>query len=276
MSLWLARAPVLADIQAPARFRPRNFPQNRDSYRGDSVTKTAFPLFDGHNDSLTRFHKQDEGNLDGFLVRNHEGHLDLPRALDAGLAGGLFAIHAPDSLGGVTMSEEPRQDDGTAYKFDLPPELDQAKASEFTHEVFSGLENLASSSDGISIVKDFDMLQTCIETGQLAVIPHIEGAEAISADLSNLDDFYNRGLRSLGLVWSRPNRFGHGVPFAFPFSPDTGPGLTDAGKELVRALNQNGILIDLSHLNEKGFWQVADLTEAPLVASHSNAWELCR
>ncbi|MCP4545817.1 MAG: peptidase, partial [bacterium] len=47
-------------------------------------------------------------------------------------------------------------------------------------------------------------------------------------------------------------------------------------KELVRALNQNGILIDLSHLNEKGFWQVADLTEAPLVASHSNAWELCR
>jgi membrane dipeptidase len=82
-------------------------------------------------------------------------------------------------------------------------------------------------------------------------------------------------LRSIGLVWSRANDFAEGVPFRFPSSPDTGPGLTDAGRELVRACNRLGILVDLSHLNEAGFWDVAGLSDAPLVATHSNAHALC-
>jgi membrane dipeptidase len=103
----------------------------------------------------------------------------------------------------------------------------------------------------------------------------MEGAEPIAPDLSNLEDWYERGLRSIGLVWSRPNDFAEGVPFRFPSSPDTGPGLTDAGRELVRACNRLGILVDLSHLNEAGFWDVAGLSNAPLVATHSNAHALC-
>jgi membrane dipeptidase len=65
------------------------------------------------------------------------------------------------------------------------------------------------------------------------------------------------------------------VPFAFPGSPDTGPGLTDAGRSLVEACNGLGILVDLSHLNEAGFWDVARISGAPLVATHSNAHALC-
>jgi membrane dipeptidase len=65
------------------------------------------------------------------------------------------------------------------------------------------------------------------------------------------------------------------VPFEFPASPDTGPGLTDAGRGLVAACNRLGILVDLSHLNERGFWDVAELSDAPLVATHSNAHALC-
>jgi membrane dipeptidase len=76
-------------------------------------------------------------------------------------------------------------------------------------------------------------------------------------------------------VWSRPNMFGYGVPFKFGHSPDTGPGLTDAGRALVRACNRLGILLDLSHLNEKGFWEVEKMSSAPLVASHSNAHAIC-
>jgi membrane dipeptidase len=90
-----------------------------------------------------------------------------------------------------------------------------------------------------------------------------------------LEETYERGLRSLGLVWSRPNAYAHGVPFKFPSSPDTGPGLTEAGKSLVRECNRLGVLVDLSHLNERGFWDVARTTEAPLVATHSNAHALC-
>jgi SAM-dependent methyltransferase len=104
---------------------------------------------------------------------------------------------------------------------------------------------------------------------------HLEGAEPIEPDLSNLHQWYDRGLRSIGLVWSRANAFAEGVPFRFPSSPDTGPGLSDAGRRLVRACNRLGILIDLSHLNEVGFWDVAALSDAPLVATHSNAHALC-
>lgn len=104
----------------------------------------------------------------------------------------------------------------------------------------------------------------------------LRGAEAIDADLNALEVFYQAGLRSLGITWSRTNVFAEGVRFQFPQVPDTGPGLTDAGKALVKACNQMGILVDLSHLNEKGFWDVAKVSDAPLVATHSNAWTLSK
>jgi membrane dipeptidase len=109
-----------------------------------------------------------------------------------------------------------------------------------------------------------------------AAVLHLEGAEAIDPGLEALPLWYGAGLRSLGPVWSRANAFGHGVPFVYPSSPDTGPGLTEAGVALVRACADVGILVDLSHLNEAGFWDVARLEAGPLVASHSAVWELCR
>jgi membrane dipeptidase len=75
-------------------------------------------------------------------------------------------------------------------------------------------------------------------------------------------------------VWSRASAFGDGVPFVFPSSPDTGPGLTRAGVRLARACAELGILIDVSHLNEKGFWDLAGLELGPIVASHSGAHAL--
>ena len=104
---------------------------------------------------------------------------------------------------------------------------------------------------------------------------HLEGAEAIDPGLEALDLWYAAGLRSIGPVWSRPNAFAHGVPFISPSSPNTGPGLTDAGRALVRRCAELGILIDVSHLNEAGFWDVATLDVGPLVASHSGVHALC-
>jgi membrane dipeptidase len=98
----------------------------------------------------------------------------------------------------------------------------------------------------------------------------MEGCEPIDPELSGLETFHAAGLRSLGPVWSRNNIFGHGVPFAYPTSPDTGPGLTEAGVRLVKECNRLGIMIDLAHITEKGFWDVAKLSDQPLVVSHSN------
>ena len=117
-------------------------------------------------------------------------------------------------------------------------------------------------------------IRVAMATEVVAGVMHMEGAEAIGADLDALYLFHDMGLRSLGPVWSRPTIFGHGVPFKFPSTPDTGPGLTEAGKDLVRLCNQLGILVDLSHMNEAGFNDVARLSDAPLVATHSNVHAL--
>lgn len=108
-----------------------------------------------------------------------------------------------------------------------------------------------------------------------AAVLHLEGAEAIDPELEALDQWYAAGLRSVGPVWSRANAFAHGVPFAFPSSPDIGPGLADAGKALIARCAELGVLVDLSHMNEAGFWDTARLDAGPLVASHSGAHALC-
>jgi membrane dipeptidase len=133
----------------------------------------------------------------------------------------------------------------------------------------------AESGGQISVVRTSGELQSCLRDGVLAVVLHFEGAENLGPNPEALEGLYAAGLRSLGLVWSRPNAYGHGVPFRFPASPDTGPGLTDAGKKLVHECNRLGVLLDLSHLSERGFWDAAEMTEAPLVATHSNAFALC-
>jgi membrane dipeptidase len=204
-------------------------------------------IIDGHNDLVLHRWRGEPTK-----------HLELDTACAAGFAGGFFALYVPS----------PRVPDPTEvpYALPLPDAIPYAEAQAIAAELFAVLRSLpvelATSAD------DF-------REGRVAAIAHFEGAEAIAADLSNLDDWYERGLRSVGLVWSRANAFAEGVPFRFPSSPDTGPGLTAAGRELVRACNRRGIVVDLSHLNEAGFWDVARLSKAPLVATHSNVHALC-
>jgi membrane dipeptidase len=157
----------------------------------------------------------------------------------------------------------------------LAPPVDPEHATIVANQALTDLFHLEEAAQGaIAIVRDASELSAALSHDALAIIVHFEGAEPIDPRLQNLETFYRRGLRSIGIVWSRPNAFGWGVPFKFPSSPDIGPGLTPAGKDLVRSCNQLGILLDLSHLNEKGFWDVAELSDAPLVATHSAAHAL--
>ena len=116
---------------------------------------------------------------------------------------------------------------------------------------------------------------TAMADGNFAAVLHMEGCEAIDADLAALEVFYAAGLRSLGPVWSRNNIFGHGVPFAFPMIAGHRP-RPDRCRlaSWCSECNRLGILIDLAHITEKGFWDVAKTTDQPLVASHSNAHAL--
>lgn len=236
------------------------------------------PIIDGHNDTLTRLHHADGDERRDFLRRADFGHLDLPRARAGGLAGGFFAVFTRTE-GWKKRMDPLVADDGTVvgggWSVPLPDPVDHATAHDFTTTIIGELHRLIAASDGaISLVRNVDALESCLEAGTFAVILHIEGAEAIDTELEALDELYAGGLRSLGPVWSRANAFGHGVPFDFPRSPDTGPGLTEAGRRLVRRCNELGIMLDVSHLNARGFWDLADVSTAPLVATHSNAHAL--
>ncbi len=234
------------------------------------------PVLDGHNDTLLRLYINEQSG-DGPLsfVDSMTGHLDLPRARAGGFAGGFFAAFVPPNLSGVADDSDLTVTE-TGYAVRLAAPLDFGYAQRVALALTACLLRLEQESAGqVQIVRTVDGLQACLERGVLAAILHFEGAEALDPAGDALEVFYAAGLRSLGLVWSRPNAFGHGVPFQYPASPDTGPGLTAAGKALVRACNRLGILIDLSHLNEQGFWDVAGLSDAPLVATHSAVHALC-
>ena len=155
------------------------------------------------------------------------------------------------------------------------PEIEAAAARRDTIAQLAIFAKLTRSwPDVIRACRSADDIHAARADGAIAAVLHLEGAEAISPDLEELHLFHAAGLRSLGPVWSRPNLFGHGVPFVFPASPDTGPGLTDAGKRLVVECDALGVLVDLAHLNEAGFWDVANISARPLISTHSAAHAL--
>jgi membrane dipeptidase len=230
-------------------------------------------VFDGHNDLLLRLWRaapEDRDRL--WLAGDGSGHLDLPRMRRGGFAGGFFAIFIPSSDGASPDALM----GGPSYDLPLPAPIPAATAAAPALEMAGLLLRLARVSDGaLRVCRTADEARSCIAAGGIAAVMHMEGAEAIGADLDALHLLHAAGLRSLGPVWSRPTIFGHGVPFRFPSDPDTGPGLTPAGKDLVRECERLRMVVDLSHLNAAGFDDVAALTTGPLVATHSNAHALC-
>ena len=234
---------------------------------------TRLPIFDGHNDVLLALYDPAPGRRRSFFERSEHGHLDLPRAQEGGFAGGFFAVYVPPDPAARRPEIQPSPGgDEEDFPASLPVALEQTYALRMAISMSATLFRLEAESAGrVKVVRSVEELRRCLETGVLAAVYHLEGAEPIDPELNSLELFHKAGLRSLGLVWSRPNAFAEGVPFRFQSTPDTGPGLTAAGRELVQACNRLGIMVDLSHLNERGFWDVAKLSDAPLVATHSNA-----
>lgn len=228
-------------------------------------------VFDGHNDVLFRLWQNAAKGADPvaeFIEGTHQGHIDMPRAAKGGLAGGLCAIY----ITSASMPDEVRDANGH-YAIPLCKPLERAPSLEIALDMAS-IAFRVERAGGWKICRSSQDIEAAEAEGKFAAVLHMEGCEPIDADLAALDVFHAAGLRSLGPVWSRNTVFGHGVPFAFPSSPDTGPGLTEAGRRLVKECNRIGIAIDLAHITEKGFWDVAKLSDKPLIVSHSNVHAL--
>jgi len=234
---------------------------------------TPIRSFDGHNDTLRRLLRSTSDDPIGeFLAGGPKGHIDLPKAESGHFVGGLFALYSPSTTAPTNFSNMT----GDSYALEMPPRLTLGEAQPPIFAMVATLRRLIRRSNGrVSICTSSAEIEAAIDRHSLAVVLHLEGADAIDEDLHLLEVLYAAGLRSLGPVWSRNNIFGSGVPFHFPAGPDLGDGLTAAGRRLVEACNDLKIMIDLSHITEKGFFDVAELSKAPLVATHSNAHALC-
>lgn len=255
----------------------------------ESEQTPLIPVFDGHNDTLLSLLTTGRD----FFRESKIGHIDWPRAQKGGLVGGFFAVFVPDPeslMKEKVLLEDILGDNSDELELtsDHGPTL--AYAQQFAMAEIAALLRIETGDgtpytrkrgpvgdacDAVKPVVTARDLRVQIENGEFSAILHFEGAEMIDTNFNALETFYATGLRSLGIAWSRSNIYGHGVPFAYPSSPDTGPGLTSAGKALVKACNELGIMVDVSHLNEAGFWDVAAATSKPIVASHSNAHAIC-
>jgi membrane dipeptidase len=231
-------------------------------------------VFDGHNDLLMRLWQAPDQRAAIWSGEAGGGHLDLPRMRAGGFAGGLFAIYVPSPVSGDV--DVLRAAMRPPYDMPLPPLMEAGEALPVALAQAGHFHWMARASEGaFRVCVSVAEIRAAMADGVVAGVLHMEGAEAIGADLDALHLFHAMGLRSLGPVWSRPTIFGHGVPFRFPSGPDTGPGLTAAGEDLVRECNRLRIMLDLSHLNEAGFRDVLRVSDAPLVATHSNAHAVC-
>jgi membrane dipeptidase len=221
-----------------------------------------FWVFDGHNDVLSCLLLENSLAGEAFFA-GRDGDIDLLKCRAGGFGGGFFA---------VWPRNDPKTSPDPMATYRAFPAIDSVGAMADTQaQIAILLRMVAARPDAIRLCRSVADIAAARAAGAIAALLHIEGCEGIGADLDALHIYHAAGLRSLGPVWSRPNIFGHGVPFNHPASPDTGAGLTDAGKRLVRECEALGVLVDLSHLNEAGFWDVARIAGKPLVATHSNA-----
>ena len=237
-----------------------------------SATAATTPLiFDGHNDVLLQLYRAGGLSETESFLSGRDSAIDLPKAMAGGFGGGFFAVYIPSPIDKEFKMEEMAK---PSYDLPLPEAIDWEDALPVAMAIAAILFDLENKG-ALKVCRSVADIRVALADNKIAAIFHIEGAEAIDQDLHALEVLYQAGLRSIGPVWSRPTIFGHGVPFRYPSDPDIGPGLTDHGLRLVRRCDALGVMIDLSHLNTAGFWDVARHSTKPLVATHSNAHAIC-
>ncbi|MEO1312402.1 MAG: dipeptidase [Pseudomonadota bacterium] len=224
-------------------------------------------VFDGHNDVLLQLFRAGGLSAAETFVTGREGAIDQPSAVKGGFGGGFFAVYVPSP---VDLDDKFKEMTKTSYDLPLPDPIDWEDAFPVVMAQTAILFDLEKRG-ALTVCRSAAEIQATLDAGGIAAIFHIEGAEAIDPDFHTLEVLHQAGLRSIGPVWSRTTIFGSGVPFRFPSTGDIGPGLTDHGLRLVNRCNDLNIMLDLSHLNEAGFWDVARHSSKPLVATHSNA-----
>jgi len=199
-------------------------------------------VFDGHCDTILEImnHKRTLGD------RASTGHLDIPRLKEGGVDIQVFAVFIED-----------------IYK----PDRSLKRTLQLIDCFYREIEK---NQNDISLVTNYNQIKEVNRARKIAAILSIEGGEALEGDLAVLRVLYKLGVRLLTLTWNQRNQIADGLN-----ESRTGGGLTEFGLKVIEEMNRLGMLIDISHLSEAGFWDVAKYSKNPIIASHSNCYTLC-
>ncbi|WP_407308582.1 dipeptidase [Desulfosporosinus sp. SB140] len=199
-------------------------------------------IVDGHCDSIAHYVNHERT----LSAPTEGGHWDIPRARNANVSLQFLAAFIE-----------------TQYK--------PSKATWRGLELIEGVHRFVEAhSDQVFLIREKLDLNRIPEPTKIGVLLSVEGGEILGENLFMVDTIFRLGVRSLGLTWNQRNALADGVG-----EKETHSKLTHLGQAVVKRMNQLGMLIDVSHLNEEGFWHVLDLTEYPVAATHSCAQSLC-
>ncbi len=197
-------------------------------------------IFDGHCDTILRCYTCGGGFLE------NEGHLDLKRMAPYGHWAQFFACFGePEDFPGRPLGQV------------------------FREEVALFQREMRANAGLVVHCRTAQEAEEAWAAGKQAAFLSVEGAELLGCSLEELERAYDLGVRAVNITWNHVNALsGTNVE-----SPEQG--LTSLGREFVKRMGELGMLVDVSHLSDPGFWDVAELVKGPFFASHSNARALC-
>lgn len=202
-----------------------------------------YRAIDAHCDTVGLFNAG--GGYD-FAVRNTTGHLDLPRMQEGGIKIQFFALY---------IREEYASSGALRYCLML---LD------------SYYQTMDRCRDQVRTILSGAGLRQVMPGSKTGAILSVEGGEALEGELAVLPMLFRLGVRALGLTWNHRNQLATGVGADRPDE-----GLTSFGRQVIKEMNKLGMLVDLAHINEKGFYEAIGMSSAPLIVSHANSRALC-
>lgn len=193
-------------------------------------------LFDGHCDTILKCY------LEGTHMRRSSGHLDLERTRKFRTYAQFFAVFgAPEDMPGRPLWEV------------------------FQEEVLLFFHEIEMNSDLVLFCRSGAEAETAFIEGKAAAFLSVEGAELLDCDISKLSLAYEMGVRAVNITWNHPN------VLSGTNAADQNRGLSEYGRAFVRKMNELGMLVDVSHLSDPGFWDVIETSTHPIIATHSNS-----